>query len=193
MTARPASVSIKAMRTPLWISVFGWSGSGKTTLVARLVSEFSARGLSCACAKRARHAPAIAPEGKDSTLFLQAGARASAYVGESGAALFLPPSEIQDRAYYAALLPPADITLLEGAEVEGALGVLVSGEEADIAKLKRPPEEMDLVVSRNAHLIAECARRGLDCLRADDIAGIADRLLAGAPGGAEPRAAATST
>ena len=168
------------MRNPLWITVLGWSGTGKTTLIARLVGEFGARGLSCACAKRARHAPAIAPEGKDSTLFLQAGARASAYVGDSGAAIFLPPASCQDRAYYAALLPPADIVILEGAEVEGALKILVTGEEADLSKIKRPPEDADFIVSRNASLIDTCAGRGAAALHADNVGELADRLLAGA-------------
>lgn len=174
-----------------WITVLGWSGTGKTTLIVKLVGECARRGLSCACAKRARHPAAIAPEGKDSSLFLQAGAMASAYVGDSGAALFLPappdsgesapaPGAAAARAYYAALLPEARVIILEGAEAEGAVRILVTGEEADPARIKRGFHEVDIVVSRNASLREAARARGIPAFDADRIAQLMDAVLAAA-------------
>ncbi len=51
----------------------GWSGSGKTTLIARLVEHFKDRGLKVGAVKRVHHY-SLQPQGKDSEVFLQAGA-----------------------------------------------------------------------------------------------------------------------
>lgn len=72
------------------ISVIGWSGSGKTTFISRAIAECKARGFVCTAVKKSRHAPALAPSGKDSTLYLESGAVGSAYVSGKGSIIYLP-------------------------------------------------------------------------------------------------------
>ena len=166
-----------AIGQPRIASVIGWSGSGKTTLVSRAITECARRGISCVAAKRARHAPDIAPEGKDSTRFLQAGAEASAYVGDSGAALFLPPPSREDRDYFLGLLPPSELLFLEGAVVEGAIRVLLAGRATDLSELKRPLGEVDLLVAFDPSLRESAKREGKPAIHPDDIAGFIDILM----------------
>lgn len=58
----------------LW-GVTGWKNAGKTTLVARLVTEFSARGLTVSTIKHASHGFDIDHPGTDSHSHREAGAR----------------------------------------------------------------------------------------------------------------------
>lgn len=173
----PASHRESDVPRPRIASIFGWSGSGKTTVISRAIAECARRGLSCTAAKRARHAPDIAPSGKDSTLFLESGARASAYVGDSGVAVFLPPPSVEDRAWYLSLLPPAEILFLEGALVDGALRVLVAGRTTEMEQLKRPLGEIDLLVAFDPGLRESAQGRGIKAIHPDDIPGFIDILL----------------
>jgi molybdopterin-guanine dinucleotide biosynthesis protein MobB len=160
-------------------SLVGWSGSGKTTLISRAIAECRRRGISCAAAKQARHAPDIAPEGKDSTIFLAQGAAASAYLGDSDAAIFLPAPALRDRAWFLGILPHAEVLFLEGAVVEGALRVLVAGEAGVSAELKRPLGETDILVARDPELRRLAEGMGLRVLHPDDIGAFVDILMSG--------------
>lgn len=159
------------------VSVVGWSGSGKTTLIARVIAECARRGVTCSAAKRARHAPDIAPDGKDSTLFLESGARASAYVGDSSTAVFSPTPPTQDREHFIGLLPPSDLIMLEGATVEGALRVLVAGTAETETGLKRPLSGIDLLVAFDGTLRALAAARGVPAIHPDDIDMFVDIIM----------------
>lgn len=55
--------------------VTGWKDTGKTSLMERLVTEFSARGMSVSTVKHAHHATEIDHPGRDSYRHRQAGAR----------------------------------------------------------------------------------------------------------------------
>lgn len=55
--------------------IIGWKNSGKTTLVARLVSEFTRRGLTVSAIKHAHHSFDIDQEGTDTYKLREAGAR----------------------------------------------------------------------------------------------------------------------
>ncbi len=131
-----------------FVSVVGWSGSGKTTLISKAIEECRRRGIIAGAAKRARHDADVALEGKDSSLFLKAGAVASLYVGDHSTARFEASPALQDRAFYERLLPGAAIVFLEGASVEGAIRVLVAGGARHAGELKRPISECDILVSR---------------------------------------------
>jgi molybdopterin-guanine dinucleotide biosynthesis protein B len=155
----------------------GWSGSGKTTLVVRAIEACRRRGISCAAAKRARHPATIAPEGKDSSLFLAAGAEASAYVGDSGAAIFLPPPAAEDRAYFSSLLPATRLVFLEGAEVAGALRILVAGAATDESGLKRPIDGIDILVAFDADLRELARARGKAAYSPDEADALVEFLL----------------
>ncbi len=158
-------------------SVIGWSGSGKTTLIARAIAECARRGVRCSAAKRARHAPDIAPDGKDSTLFLESGALASAYIGDTSTALFSSTPAELDREYYIGLLPPSDLILLEGATVEGALRVLVAGATETETGLKRPLSEIDLLVAFSDTLRATATSRGVPAIHPDSVDAFVDFIM----------------
>ncbi|MDX2264352.1 MAG: molybdopterin-guanine dinucleotide biosynthesis protein B [Hyphomicrobiales bacterium] len=66
--------------SPPVFGVIGWKNSGKTLLVARLVAEFTARGLKVAAVKHAHHSFDIDHEGRDSWRLREAGAREVAVV-----------------------------------------------------------------------------------------------------------------
>lgn len=60
--------------------VIGWKNSGKTTLMARLLEEFSRRGLVVSAIKHAHHSFDIDHPGRDSYKFREAGARQVALI-----------------------------------------------------------------------------------------------------------------
>jgi len=161
---------------PLFVSVIGWSGSGKTSLVARALAECKRRGIAAAAAKRSHHEAAVAPAGKDSTAYLEAGAIASLYVGDRSLAFYAPTPELQDRGFYEAMLGGARIVFLEGAEVEGAVRVLVAGGARSPAELKRPASEFDILVAEDSSLAAGAP--DVAVFRPGDIGAIIDRLEA---------------
>lgn len=161
-----------------FVSVLGWSGTGKTRLVAGALAECRRRGLAAAAVKRAHHEPDLAPAGKDSTLFLEAGALASLYVGDRGSALFLPSPAAPDRGFYERLLPGADIVFLEGARAEGALVVLVGGGAKEPAELKLPPAEADILVTADRGLALAGREAGLEVLDPDEFETLVDIMEA---------------
>ena len=96
--------------------VTGWKNTGKTGLMERLVSEFSARGLSVSTVKHAHHDTDIDQPGRDSHRHREAGARevmlASphrwALMHELRAAPEPTLAELLER------LTPVDLVLIEG-------------------------------------------------------------------------------
>ena len=62
------------------IGIAGWKKSGKTTLVARLIEEFTRRGLKVASVKHAHHDFQIDDEETDSARHRRAGAAQVAVV-----------------------------------------------------------------------------------------------------------------
>ncbi len=62
------------MNIPIF-SIVGWKNSGKTTLMARLVKEFTARGLAVSAVKHAHHSFDIDHPERDTFKLREAGAR----------------------------------------------------------------------------------------------------------------------
>lgn len=62
------------MNAPVF-GIVGWKNSGKTTLMAKLIAEFSRRGLNVAAIKHAHHHFDVDHEGRDSFRFREAGAK----------------------------------------------------------------------------------------------------------------------
>ncbi|MEM0948787.1 MAG: molybdopterin-guanine dinucleotide biosynthesis protein B [Pseudomonadota bacterium] len=95
--------------------VTGWKNAGKTTLVARLVSEFAARGLTVSTVKHASHGFDLDQPGTDSHQHRTAGAREVLIASGRRWALM---HELQDdEPSLDDLLPrlsPADLVLVEG-------------------------------------------------------------------------------
>lgn len=166
----------KIGNTTLFVSVIGWSGSGKTSLVVRALAECKRRGIAAAAAKRAHHEAAVAPEGKDSTAYLEAGAIASLYIGDQGIALLGPRPESLDKAFYQSLLPGAETIFLEGAYVEGAIRILVAGGAQSPSELKRPLSECDILVAADPSIAVGIPAPVV--FRPDDIEAIIEYLEA---------------
>ncbi|MGI9378436.1 MAG: molybdopterin-guanine dinucleotide biosynthesis protein B [Methyloligellaceae bacterium] len=103
------------MTIPIF-SIIGWKNSGKTTLMARLVEEFTARGLSVSAIKHAHHSFDIDHPERDTFKLREAGARQIAIASPRRWALM---HELKDEPE-----PPLDeiISHFSGAEI-----VLVEG------------------------------------------------------------------
>ena len=98
------------------IGITGFKNSGKTTLVERLVSEFTARGLSVSTIKHAHHTFDIDHKGRDSFRHRKAGAREVAVISRNQWAIIRdmidepepPLEEIIQRMH------PCDLIVVEG-------------------------------------------------------------------------------
>lgn len=103
-------------RTMRIFGIAGWSGSGKTTLIAKLIPEFTARGLRVSTIKHSSHVFEIDKPGKDSHTHRQAGAsevlvssaRRWALIHENRDG---PEASLDDLI---ARMTPVDLLLIEG-------------------------------------------------------------------------------
>ena len=96
--------------------VIGWKNSGKTTLMARLIEEFSNRGLTVSALKHAHHSFDIDQPGRDSHRFRESGARQVALVSPKRWALMheLRDEEKPDLDEILTHIGPCDIVMIEG-------------------------------------------------------------------------------
>lgn len=96
--------------------VTGWKNSGKTGLMERLITEFTARGLSVSSIKHAHHSFDIDHPGRDSYRHRDAGARQVLLASRNRWAL---THELRDEdepslADLLKQLSPVDLVLIEG-------------------------------------------------------------------------------
>lgn len=99
----------------LW-GVVGWKNTGKTGLMERLVSEFSARGLTVSTLKHAHHSFDIDHAGKDSHRHRMAGASEVLLASRNRWALMHELRDEEEPALQTLLtkLAPVDLVLIEG-------------------------------------------------------------------------------
>lgn len=118
-------------RAPLLSIVAPGSDYGKTRLVTGIISELSKLGIKACAIKHTRHtSPADA--GKDTCLFREAGAAASALVDENGlASVYLPKEGIQGAARAMEHLVP-DVLLCEGFKDYPYPKILIARGEGDL-------------------------------------------------------------
>ncbi len=159
------------MTTPVF-GVIGWKNSGKTTLMARLVEEFSRRGLVVSAIKHAHHSFDIDHPGRDSWRFREAGARQVALVSPKRWALMHELREEEKPGFEEILkhVGPCDLVLVEGFKN----GPFPKIEARSTRSLTRDvlSEDDPQIVAVAAEGDAETgALPGFDI---DDIAGIAD-------------------
>jgi len=158
----------------------GWSGSGKTTLVVRLLPALVGRGLSVSTVKHAHHAFDVDQPGKDSYEHRRAGASEVmvssanrwALVHELRGASELTPEELFAR------MTPVDLLLVEGFKAHAH----------DKLEVHRPALGKPLICADDANVVAvatdapgfepAAARGTLPVFDLDDIAGIADFIVA---------------
>lgn len=96
--------------------VTGWKNSGKTGLMERLVTEFTARGLTVSTLKHAHHSFDVDHEGRDSYRHREAGAKEVLLSSRNRWAL-MHEARGEDEATMDALLArlsPVDLVLIEG-------------------------------------------------------------------------------
>ncbi|NNE22194.1 MAG: molybdopterin-guanine dinucleotide biosynthesis protein B [Rhizobiales bacterium] len=98
------------------IGITGFKNSGKTTLVEKLVSEFTARGLSVSTIKHAHHTFDIDHKGRDSYRHRKAGAREVAVISRNQWAIIRDMNEEPEPplAEILARLHPCDLVIVEG-------------------------------------------------------------------------------
>lgn len=102
--------------SPRVIGITGFKDSGKTTLVEKLVSEFTARGLSVSTIKHAHHTFDIDHKGRDSYRHRKAGAREVAVISRNQWAIIRDMNEKPEPllADILARLHPCDLVIVEG-------------------------------------------------------------------------------
>jgi molybdopterin-guanine dinucleotide biosynthesis protein B len=157
------------------IGLAGWSGSGKTTLLTRLIPALGARGLSVSTLKHAHHAFDIDRPGKDSYEHRQAGAHQVLVSSAHRWALMtelrgLPEPKLPDLL---ARLDAVDLILIEGFKRDPHPKIEVF-REANGKPWLHPEDPAIVAVASDT----KPASTGLPHTHLDDIAGIADLVLA---------------
>ena len=176
--------------TPI-VGVAGWKKSGKTTLVTRLIAEFTRRGLRVATVKHAHHDFQIDDAETDSARHRRAGAtqvavasaKRWALISELGGA---PEPELGD---ILARLEACDLVIVEGYKA------------APIPKIetrRRAAVRQTPLAEAYPNFIAIAADHPTDggelpVFALDDIAGIADFVIASTGARPQPRSSSSST
>ena len=108
-------VAVPIFGPPL-IGIVGWKKSGKTTLTARLIEEFTRRGLRVSSVKHAHHAFQIDDGNTDSARHRKAGSGQVAIVSAKRWAIVteLGDAPEPDFADVIASLAPCDLVIVEG-------------------------------------------------------------------------------
>jgi molybdenum cofactor guanylyltransferase/molybdopterin-guanine dinucleotide biosynthesis protein MobB len=167
---------------PFVVGVAGWKNSGKTTLVERLVAELVGRGFRVATVKHSHHHDlSVEAEGTDSARHRRAGASAVALLSPTRWAILRDASAVvwhegpePPLAAVVAHLAPADIVIVEGLKGAPIPKIEVRG----AGQGEGPPlAERDPLVFAIADDRGE-AGTGVATFSRDDVAGIADALLA---------------
>jgi len=159
------------------VGISGWKNSGKTALVVALVNEFVRRGLRVSTLKHAHHAFDIDSEGKDSHKHRSAGASEVLVASNERWALMCElrggPAPTFDELV--SHLAPCDVVLAEGFKT-GRHPKIEVARTGDRPLIAASDPTVVAVVSDDPTV--QCDRR---VFRTDDIAAIADFILAIAP------------
>jgi molybdopterin-guanine dinucleotide biosynthesis protein MobB len=134
----------------------GWSNTGKTGFVERCITALRANGISAGAIKCVHHGASFNLPGKDSTRFFAAGAT-TALVSDDETVRIEPTPGGWGREYAGSVFPVAEVILVEGRLLPGAVRVLVGGSAITRDELKRPLSEFDVLIT-DAGDLAEVAR-----------------------------------
>ena len=148
--------------------ITGWKNAGKTTLTERLVAEFVRRGWTVATVKHAHHAADIDKSGTDSFRHRAAGATEVALVTGQRYAIMREQEEAS-LAEVLARLAPADLVLVEGFKQESHPKIEVRSDDT---------QPMDVAAHKIVAIASDSRPGGLPSFARDDIAGIADFIVA---------------
>jgi len=161
--------------TPI-IGIAGWKKSGKTTLTARLVEEFTRRGLKVSTVKHAHHAFQIDDAETDSARHRRAGARQVAVVSTRRWAIVNEQRGAPEPSLAEVIgwLEPCDLIIVEGYK-SAPIPKIEARRQAALSH--RPLADGDpLVLAIAADHAAD--GKGLPVFSLDDIGGIADFISA---------------
>jgi molybdopterin-guanine dinucleotide biosynthesis protein B len=165
----------------------GWSGSGKTTLVVKLLPELVRRGVKVSTIKHAHHSFDVDQPGKDSYEHRQAGATEVMVSSDRRWALMHELRGAPEPTVEAlvARMTPVDLLLIEG----------FKGHVHDKLEIYRASVGKPLLCRDDPHIVAiasDAPIAGLTIPRfdIDDVAGIADFIVAHCGLGARERGAA---
>lgn len=177
-----------AAASPKVIGVAGWKNSGKTTLVARLVAELTRRGLRVATVKHAHHSFQIDDAETDSARHRRAGARQVAIVSATRWAVVRELGEEPEPSLEAmiARLDPCDLVVVEGYK-SAPIPKIETRRREGAAEVPLADTDPNVIAVAADHA---CEAAGRPVLALDDIAGIADVIIAATgarPAGADSR------
>ncbi len=195
---RLRTLPLRASPAPFVVGVAGWKNSGKTTLVAGLVAELVRRGFRVSTVKHSHHTLSAEAEGTDSARHRRAGASAVALLSPTRWAVLRDElgDELGDApaivwhdgpepplAAVIAHLAPADIVIVEGFKGAPIPKIEVRG----AGQGEGPPlAERDPLVFAVADDGGD-AGAGVATFSRNDVAGIADALLAAGGRGTGPK------
>ncbi len=138
----------------------GWSNTGKTGWIASCAALLHQRGVSVAAIKSVKHGASFNLPGKDSTRFFEACGMAAVVSADETNVIRRTP-EAWDGAYAGSLFPDAEVILIEGQVVAGAVRVLIGGGATSEAELKFPLEDFDILVTDDPGLSGRAKAAGL--------------------------------
>ena len=162
--------------TAFRIGIAGWKNAGKTTLTAALVRELTARGLAVATVKHAHHGFAVDRPETDSGRHGEAGSVETAILADNGRWAIMHNETVPDDDPLEALLSrmsPADIVLVEGMKHAPHAKIEVVGEAGEGRPHLFPTDPAVVAIAADRPV-----RTHLPVLARDDIAGLADFILA---------------
>ncbi|MFD0918020.1 molybdopterin-guanine dinucleotide biosynthesis protein B [Pseudahrensia aquimaris] len=160
--------------------ITGWKNSGKTTLVARLVEEFTKRGLRVSTIKHASHTYTLDHDGTDTFAHKKAGAYEVAIAAGSRWAVMheADASEPeQTLETMLARLTPCDMVLVEGFKTSAI---------PKLQTMRSDAREHTPMWETNETVIAIAADHDVDpqgrsLFRIDDVTAIADYIISTTP------------
>lgn len=152
--------------------VIGWKNSGKTTLMARLIDEFTNRGLKVSAVKHAHHSFDIDHPGRDSHRFRESGARQVALISPKRWALMHELRDEEKPSFEEVLshIGPCDIVLVEGYKM-GPFPKIEARSARSLTQDKLADDDPQIVAIAYDGAHEESNLPGFDV---NDIAGIAD-------------------
>jgi molybdopterin-guanine dinucleotide biosynthesis protein MobB len=154
------------------ICVVGSKDSGKTTVTREIIAEMSHRGLRVAAAKHSHHDFNFSAEGRDTTLFTDAGAESVIFIGKNQTVCTRYFEEEEKlKVALARYAADADVLIAEGWRKSALPKVLVFLEE-EKAKEREFPVNVKAVVCP-VRLDIEAPH-----FKPDEIPGLVDFLLA---------------
>lgn len=154
----------------LW-GVTGWKNSGKTGLIERLVTEFTARGLTVSTVKHAHHSFDVDHKGRDSYRHREAGAKEVLLSSRNRWAL-MHETRGEDEARLEDLLAklsPVDLVLIEGFKRESHPKIETHRAAAGQPLIAPDDPTIKALASDSGAKVA-----GRPTFHLDDTAGIAD-------------------